>query len=45
MFEIRQTSVPKRGVPKNPGRYIKDRANRGRDNNQLIVARQEVNTL
>ena len=40
MSEIRQTSVPKRGVPETPGRYIKDRPPRGRDNNQLIVARQ-----
>ena len=44
MSRLRQSTVPKRGVPDTPGRYIKDRANRGRDNNQLIVARQEVGT-
>lgn len=42
MSRIKQTGVPKRGVPKTEGRYIKDRANRGRDNNQLLFARQEV---
>lgn len=42
MFEIRQSTVPKRGVPKTEGRYIKDRANRGRDNNQLIIVRRRT---
>lgn len=44
MSEIGQSTVPKRGARKTPGRYIKDRPPRGRDNNQLIVARQEVGT-
>ena len=42
MSEIRQSTVPKRGARKTPGRYIKDRANRGRDNNQLIIARRRA---
>ena len=42
MSRIKQTGVPKRGGAENPPAYIKDRANRGDDNNQLIAARQEV---
>ncbi len=42
MSEIRQTSVRIRGARKTPGPYIKGRANRGRDKNQLIVARRRA---
>jgi hypothetical protein len=42
MSRIGQSTVPKRGARKTPGPYIKGRANRGRDKNQLIVARQEM---
>ena len=38
MSEIRQSTVPKRGVPKNPGPYIKGLGKQTDDNNQLIVA-------
>jgi len=45
MSEIRQTSVRIRGARKTPGPYIKGLGKRTDDDNQLIVARQEVNTL
>lgn len=36
MSRLRQSTVPKKGVPETPGRYIKNRANRGHDNIQLF---------